>query len=230
MAVANDRATENGQRASGVQELIDRLRDDGVAQGRAEGEALVSSAREEAARLLDAANREADAIRSSARVDAEKLRRDGAQALKLAARDGVIALREALRDDFAGRLKKLVSHSLRDRSFLERLILEIASKSAPADAGRMELLLPDDVVSFEELQKAPSEASEGSLSRFVLDLSAEVLREGLTFRPADDAQPGVRVRLKEQDVEIDLTDEALTELLMDHLAPRFRALLEDSAA
>ena len=120
MAVANDRPRESESRISGVQELIDRLRGEGVEQGRAEAAALIAAAREEASKILDSAHREAEILRSHARADAETLRRDGLEAFRLAARDGVIALRESLRDDFASKLTRLVSHSLNDRSFLER--------------------------------------------------------------------------------------------------------------
>ena len=90
----------------------------------------------------------------------------------------------------------------------------------------MEILLPADVVTAEELKKDPHELAESSLSRFVLELSGDVLREGLQFVPAEDERPGLRIRLKDQDVEIELTDEAVAGLLMEHLTPRFRALME----
>jgi V/A-type H+-transporting ATPase subunit E len=116
---------------------------------------------------------------------------------------------------------------MQDHSFLQRLILEIARRAMPEDAGKsVEVLLPADAVTAEELQKSPHELAESSLSRFVLELSGDVLREGLTFVPAEDDRPGLRIQLKGEDVEIELTDEAVAGLLMEHLTPRFRALME----
>jgi V/A-type H+-transporting ATPase subunit E len=209
-----------------VQELIDLIRSEGVAKGRNEGEVLVASAREQAARILDDAQRDAEQIRSAARAEAQRLQKNTEDALRLASRDAVLALNEALRTDFFAKVRRLVSHTMQDRSFLERLILEVARRAMPEDAGKMEVLLPNNVATYEELKKNPQELDQGSLSRFVLELSAEVLREGLTFTPADDDRPGLRVQLKDQDVEIELTDEAVGDLLMEHLAPRFRALME----
>lgn len=212
--------------ASGVQELIDRLRDEGVAKGRSEADAMVAAARDEAARILDQAKREAEQTCSKARDEAEHLKQNAEEALRLAARDAVIALNEALRTDFIATVRRLVSHTMQDRSFLERLILEVARRAMPDDAKNVEVLLPDDVVTYEELKKNPQDLAENSLSRFVLELSADVLREGLTFAPAEDERPGLRIRLKDEDVEIELTEEAVADLLMEHLAPRFRALME----
>jgi V/A-type H+-transporting ATPase subunit E len=212
---------------SGVQELIDRIRRDGVAKGHDEGESVVAAARAEAVHILDRANSEAEQILSAARTEAERLRKSAEDALRLAARDAVLALGEALRTDFLNKVQRLVSHTMQDHSFLQRLILEIARRAMPEDAGKsVEVLLPADAVTAEELQKSPHELAESSLSRFVLELSGDVLREGLTFVPAEDDRPGLRIQLKGEDVEIELTDEAVAGLLMEHLTPRFRALME----
>jgi V/A-type H+-transporting ATPase subunit E len=227
MSTAGIEKSNDEPRASGVQELIDRIRSEGVAKGRQECDELVAAARQESMRVLDDAKREAEQIRSAARTEAEHLRKNAEDALRLAARDAVLALNEALRADFVAKVRRLVSHTMRDRSFLERLILEVARRAMPDDAGKsVELLLPNDVVTYEELKKSPQDLAENSLARFVLELSAEVLREGLTFVPSEDDRPGLRIQLKDEEVEIDLTDEAVADLLMEHLSPRFRALMD----
>jgi V/A-type H+-transporting ATPase subunit E len=42
---------------------------------------------------------------------------------------------------------------------------------------------------------------------------------------SDDGEAGIRVRLIEDDVQIELTESALSGLLLQHMLPRFRALL-----
>jgi V/A-type H+/Na+-transporting ATPase subunit E len=227
MSTAVLEKTNEQPRVSGVQELINRMRTEGVSKGQEESDRLVAEARRDSMQILDDAKREAGAIRSAARAEAEHLRKNAEDALRLAARDAVLALNEAIRSDFVAKVRRLVSHTMQDRSFLERLILEVARRAIPDDAGKsVEVLLPADVITYEELKRNPQELAENSLSRFVLQLSGDVLREGLTFAPAEDERPGLRVQLKDEDVEIDLTDQALTDLLMEHLSPRFRALMD----
>jgi V/A-type H+-transporting ATPase subunit E len=226
MATIEMEKTNDKPKVAGVQELIDRIRSEGVAKGRSESETLMASARQQAVQILDAARQDASRIEAAAHAEADVLRKNAEDALRLASRDAVLALKEALRDNFIAKVRRLVSHTMQDRSFLERLILEVARRAVPEDAGKVEVLLPADVVSFEELKKNPQDLAQNSLSRFVLELSSEVLREGLTFNPAEDNRPGMRVQLKDNDVEIDLTDEAVADLLVEHLAPRFRALME----
>ena len=57
-------------------------------------------------------------------------------------------------------------------------------------------------------------------------MAGDIVREGLSFDVADDETPGVRVRLVDQEVEVELTDETVSALLMEHLVPRFRAIIE----
>ena len=85
---------------SGVQELIDRIRRDGVSKGHDEGEAVIAAARAEAVQILDRANKEGEQILSAARIEAARVRKSADDALRLAARDAVLALGEALRTDF----------------------------------------------------------------------------------------------------------------------------------
>jgi V/A-type H+-transporting ATPase subunit E len=220
---------ETNTESSGVEKLIQRLQDEGVSKGRDTAEALVAEARKESMKILDDARREADEIVRQAKGEAEKTRATGEDALRQACRDATLRLRELIREDFSNRVRQFVSHSLTDQKFLEQLILDVARRSMPEDSGsEVQVLLPADVVSEEELRKTPEEATEGSLAKFVLGLTGDILREGLTFLPGEDDTPGIRVQIVDQDVQIELTDKAITELLLQHLRPRLRAALADA--
>lgn len=217
------------QQAAGVQELINRLRDEGVAQGQNEAEALIRESRKKSMEILDQGKEEAEAIVAKARAEAEQVREHGYAALRLASRDVMLKLKESFHEEFEARVRKLVAVRLQDHSFLERLILEVARRSLPEDPKKpIELLLPAAEVSADDLRADPATLPEGSLSRFVLGLAADVLREGLTFGVSDEADAGIHIRLAEDDVEIELSDETLTALLMRFMVPRFRAILDQS--
>jgi len=66
----------------------------------------------------------------------------------------------------------------------------------------------------------------GKLTHFVLGLSDEILRKGVTFSASDEHESGIRIHMVDKDVSLDLTDEAIAALLLEHLQPRFRAILE----
>jgi V/A-type H+-transporting ATPase subunit E len=180
--------------------------------------------------ILDQARKEAEEITAKAREEGKRVRESGEEALRLASRDAILKLKEAFHQEFENRVRSLVSFELKNLDFLQKLILEIARRSVPEGDGQpMELLLPGDEVSPEDLEGSVADVNEGTLSHFVLGLAADILREGLTFGVSEDADTGVKVRLLEDDVEIELTDETITDLLMQFMLPRFRAILDKGA-
>jgi V/A-type H+/Na+-transporting ATPase subunit E len=212
--------------SAGVDKLIDRLRDDGIAQGRSQAQALVTAAQKQASDIVATAQRQADSILVNAKEEAGKLKAAGEHAIALAMRDTILSLEGEVVKEFRNELVQLIKGLLADPAFLQRLILEVASKAAPASTGkRVELLLPAEIVSLEDLQRKPEQATPGTLMHFVLSLGGGMLREGISFGVTDDGEAGIRVRLVDDDVRIDLTESAISELLLRHMLPRFRALL-----
>jgi V/A-type H+/Na+-transporting ATPase subunit E len=212
--------------SAGVDNLIGRLRDEGIAQGRSQAEALVTAAQQQAADIVATAQREADALLIKAKEVDAKMKAAGEDAIRLAMRDTILSLEGDLIKVFQDRLRHLVEGVLADPAFLQRLILEVASRAAPAPTGaRAELLLPAELVSLEDLRRTPEAATPGTLMHFVLSMGGGMLRDGMSFGVSDDGEAGIRVRLVDDDVQIDFTESALSELLLRHMLPRFRALL-----
>lgn len=216
--------------SSGVDALIARLREEGVAAGRAEAERILVEARTEAQQLLDKATREARERLETAHKEADAYRAAGEAALKTAMRDTVLDMKATLVERFSSDVKRLVSHQLQDPEVLKRMILEVAGRvrdeGGLAEENELELVLPEAVVGLEELRGNPEELRKGPMTGFVFGLTGEILRAGVTFSAADDLTAGLRVQVKDKDVTFDLTEEAVAALLLQHLQPRFRAILE----
>ncbi len=216
--------------SSGVEELIRRLTEEGVAEGRAQAQRLVEEADRRAAWIVQQAREEAETLVSEAREEAERLRRAGDEALQVAARDAILDLKDTLSREFTRQLEAVVAGELARDDFLQRLILEVAGRArdeAGVDADtQVEILLPRDLVGVEDLRRKPEELRKGTLSYFVAAMAGDLLRKGVVFAVSQEPDHGIRVRLGEGGVEIDLTDQAVARMLLDHLLPRFRALLE----
>jgi V/A-type H+-transporting ATPase subunit E len=216
--------------AAGVEALIERLREEGVARGRDEAERLAREAEARAAAIERKARQEADSVLETARREAEALRTAGEDALRLAMRDTVLELRAALTREVNDKVRRLISAELQREAFLQQLILEVARRGRDEvgieDGDRLDVVLPRELVSLEELRQNPLELREGSLSHFVLAVASEVLGDGVRFTVAEDEQRGIRIRLEDRHLEIDLTEEKVADLIISHLQPRFRAVLE----
>jgi V/A-type H+/Na+-transporting ATPase subunit E len=216
--------------AAGVEALIARLRDEGVGAGRTEAERLVTDAQARARAIVEKAEAEAKARLEAARAEIDNHRRAGEEALAMAARDTVLDLKDQLARRFASDVGKTVSDMMRDDDMLRRMMLEIVGRAraegAVDSAGSAEVILPRSVAGLDDLRRKPEELREGTLTHFVAASAAEMLREGVSFARADDEAEGIRVRLGERGVTIDLTDRAVADAILAHLQPRFRALME----
>lgn len=214
--------------SSGVEELIEKLRQQGVEKGQQEASKLVEEAEHRADWLLSQARQEAEQIVSKARAEAAKLRQSGEDALKIAARDMHLEVRETLTHSFTDQVERLVAQQMDNEAFMRKLILLLVTKASRdqgiANADTLEVLLPDDFIGLDELRRNPKEYREGQLSQFVQSLAAEQMREGVSFDLY--AGKGIRVRLSGDEVEVDLSSEAIAKLLLKHLQPRFRAIIE----
>ena len=212
--------------SSGVEELIQRLRERGVAEGQAQANELLEQTRRLAESRLDEARREAEEIVRQARETANQTKQAGEEAVHLAVRDAIIRLKSELVEHFADRIKRLVTRELEKEDILKQLILEVGGRAAPPSNKQARILLPKDILGLEQLRRQPEEVKEGTLSHFVVTVIKDILREGIEIGAREDGAAGIRIQLQEDDLEIDLTDRAVTDLLLRHLVPRFRAIME----
>jgi len=220
--------SESAKVAFGVEALIERLRNEGVGSGRSEAEKIVKDAQGEAQTILSKSKEEADQIVSRARTEATNLEKAGRQALEVAARDTVLDLKNRLSQRAARELKHLVNEEVQRQEILEKLILEVAgqAREKTVGAGAVEILLPEKVVSMEDIAKDPAHLQASPLGRFASLVTSKMLREGITLNSSPNVKAGMKVRLTDEGIDLDLSDNAIADLLMQHLQPRFRALLE----
>ncbi len=214
----------------GVESLINRLRDEGVGAGQAESEKIIREAREKAALIKSQAQQEAEEIVSSARKEAAAFTSAGQDALVLAGRDAHLKLREVVMSRFNEEVQRLVGSVMAPEPFMEKLILQLVGNVRDATGldkeDKLTIVLPENTVSMDELRSNPEELKEGTLAHFVLSIMASLLKEGISYQPSGDINAGLKIYLDNGDVEVDLSDEAISAVLLEHLQPRFRALLE----
>ena len=218
------------QVSSGVESLIQRLKKEGVEQGREEAEKIRNEAIEQAQKIIRGAKSEAEAIVQNARDEAKKLETSGKESLHIAARDTVLDMKSMLMQRFTSDMQRLVSAEMKQKDLIQRIILEIVRRTRQdvgiRDDEDMEVILPRDVVGLEDLRRKPDKFEEDTLTQFVRSLTGDILREGIHFKASDDSAGGIRVRLTERNIEIDINEESVSAILLEHLQPRFRALLE----
>jgi V/A-type H+-transporting ATPase subunit E len=214
--------------AQGVQELIERIRGEGVRAGREEAERILREARAQATSLRASAEAEAREMVERARAQIAREQAAGVEALKNAARDAALALRGNVRTSFERYVHRLVSTDMQDAAFVRSLVLVLAGEAAArhVEDHDAEIFVSSALAGGADAE-SPGPAVREKIRSAVLGAAGAMLREGVELLPADDVAGGARVRLVGQDLEVDLTDTAVTRLLLKHLLPRYRAIVEE---
>ena len=213
---------------SGVDALIARLRADGVAAGAAEADRIVAEAHAQAAQIKADAEADADALRRTAKRDADRYEAAGKEALNTAMRDAILTMKSHLLAQFETDVKRMTRDVTADPDMLKKMVLELVGR-AGADTGDKTdaaVILPAQVVGSDAIRANADDIQNGALTKYVLGLARDMLVEGVTLHAADDLQAGIRAQIGKDDLMLDLSDDAIASLLMQHLQPRFRAVLE----
>ena len=212
------------QTTSGVEELIQRVRDEGVGQAKEQSQKLLDQARQESARIVAEAKAEAQRSKETAYAEIEADKQAAMEALQLAARDAVLDLTSRVSQRFEEHVQRLVSSATMDEELVRTVVLVFAGKAAQEITLDKDLEIMVSRALFDESSGA-DEHLQGRVKRQILAISGEMLREGVQLIPADDVQGGARVRLVGEKLEIDLSDKAISELLIRYMQPRFVSIL-----
>lgn len=212
---------EANRTSSGVQELISRIRDEGVQAGQQQADQILEDAKKQAAKLISDAKTEADNTRAKASTEIEAEKTAAMEALRLAARDTTLELRTGIISGFERYVQRLVSADTADKEVVKCILLVLAGHAVEEFIEDKDLL-----VRVSDTLLGGKDADARRARETVLELTSEMLREGIELVPAADVHGGVRVQVVGDDLEIDLSDEAVSALILKHLLPRFRAILE----
>lgn len=229
MEKQNDSATIISQ---GIETLIERLKQDGVSAGRAEAEKLVSIAQEKANGLLNDAQAKSQALIAEAHQTILQEKKAAEDALRLAAQNMRLELRHSLMDRFTQEVKRLVHKELDNESMIRQLIFLIATDTVKQleafKAQHIEIQLPEKVLDFNEIRTDPGLLDKDPLKALVQSLTSQMLKAGMSvvINPNSNQSPGIKINLVDDEIVLDLTEEAVSCLLVKHMQPRFRALLE----
>jgi V/A-type H+-transporting ATPase subunit E len=219
---------DEARQPSGVGSLIERLRDEGVKAGQEKADEIVREAQARAQEMIAKARTEAEEMLQKAGKEIETERAAAHESLRIAIRDTELRMEAELKAAFSAHVRRLVSMELQDRDFMRQVILAVAG-IASGDlvcAGQpAELLLPTDLFVTDAKGTGLTDTGKERLRHLVLSISGEMLREGVKLKPDESVSGGIRIRMVDEDIEIDLSDKALSDLLLKYLLPRYRAIV-----
>jgi len=195
-------------------DFIKRIKSEGIDEASKEAEEIVGRARDEAGKIVEEANKKADHIIRNAGKEVEERKLKGIESLKLAARDSALALRRTMEETFRSVIFKECNESLTGEALQSLLRKVVEAWSAGNQEGEaLEILLSQKDM-------------KGLSDSFVKKLGKE-LERGLHIKGRSVIKGGFRAGVKGGDMYYDFSDEAVAELLFNHLAPELAAILDE---
>ena len=216
--------------ASGIDALVERLRTEGIEAALKESQKIIDKAKQEAQQIVGNAKAKAAEELQQAQAQIHLEKRAATDALQIAYRDLVLEIKSHLLNRFTDDVERLVRATVDDPNFLQQLVLaavgRIVNDADIPEAAEIEIALPEQVLNIDAITRDPESASHGPLADFVFSLQGKILREGVTFAAENSTTAGITLRLKNEGIEVQLTDKAIADLLLTYLNPRFRAVLD----
>lgn len=195
-----------------LQELTDKLFNEGLSKGKAEGEALLAKARKEAEEIVAHANKEAEAIVAKARREAEDLATKVNGDLRMAGAQTLQATRKDIEDLIITKVTDTqVKEALSAPAFIKEIIETVAKNFNAGQAGDLALVLPESLRS--------------QLEPFVKNELGKILGGNVEASFSKKIAGGFTIGPKDGSYFISLTDDTFRALIGEYLRPTTKKFL-----
>ena len=195
-----------------LQELTDRLYNEGLSKGKQEGEELLAKAKVQAEEIVAKAQAEAAQIVAAAQKQAEDLKTKTASDVKMAAAQSLAATKKDIETLIVGKMTdEAVKKALSSADYVKELIKAVAEKFTTDGPVELAVVLP--------------EALKKELEPFVTDELAKTLGAGVEASFSKKVSGGFQIGPKEGGYFISFTDETFTDLISEYLRPTTKKLL-----
>ena len=195
-----------------LQELTQKLYEEGLAKGKQDGEALLQKAQSEAEGIVKQAQEEAEAILAKARKDAEDFKVKVEGDVKMAAQQAVQATRADIENLVVAKVVDgTVDKALANEDYLKGIITAVAQKFSADEPADLSLILPESL--------------KAALEPFVKNELGKLLGKGVDASFSKKVAGGFKIGPKDGGYFVSLTDETFKDLIGSYLRPATKKLL-----
>lgn len=198
-----------------VEELIDRIKKDGVAAAESTASEKIAQAQKEADKIILDAKEEADRIIKQAKDETARLEKASEDAIRQAGRNLLLSFRESIEKEVSVLISGKVSETY-SNDLLKKLIPEVVKewvKNTSTDDVSVLLNEKD----LKELEAELKHSLKGEIEK------------GLSLKADNSISSGFRIGVKDGAAFYDYSAEAVSDLFSAYLNPRVAALMKEAA-
>ncbi len=198
-----------------LQELIDKIKKDGVTAAEKEAAKIIEDANKKAETIIKDAEKQAEQIAKDAKAETQRMQKASDEAIIQAGRNMLLSFKDSLVEELDGLIQAETAKSL-SKDTLAKLVPETVKAWAKnSDASELSVLLSEKDL----------KALEGSLTSA---LKSEI-KKGLEIKPDKTLAAGFRIGVKNGAAFYDYSAESLAEMFAAYLNPKVAGLMKIAA-
>lgn len=196
-----------------LQELTDKLYNEGLSKGKQEAEQMKANAKNEAAQIIAKAKEESEAIIKKAQDDAAELKAKTENDIKMASSQAFTAVKQQIESVIVSKSLKSVKEAAQDTEFIKTILASIVSAFNPASSEpvALEVILPAD--------------KKAELEKFAEEKLAQACKAGIDIQFSRSVAGGFKIGPKGEGYMISFTDKDFENIISEYLRPKTRELL-----
>lgn len=197
-----------------LQELTDKLYNEGLSKGKQQAEQLLAEAEAKAGKIVQDAQAQADQILSKARKDADDLKTKVVADVKMASTQSISALKQQIEKTLMAKVVgSAVKDALQDANFVKPLIETVIKSFNAADIAPAGL----DVILPESMKQTLGKALESGL--------AKELKSSVNIDYAKNIAGGFKIAPKDGGYFISFADGDFEKMFSEYLRPAAKKIL-----
>ena len=199
-----------------LQELIEKIKKDGVASAESAAQKIIAEAEKKAASIVSDAEAKADSIIKTAKAETERMEKASEDAIAQAGRNLIISFRDGINKELSA-LVSAETEKAMDKDLLKKIIPDaVKAWAANNDATDVSILLPAKDV--KALESGIKTALKGKLSK------------GVAIKADASLSAGFRIGTKGGEAFYDFSAEEVASLFSAYLNPKTTELMKKAAA
>lgn len=198
-----------------LQELIDKIKKDGVGAAETSAAEIIADAEKKAAAIIADAEKRAEEANAKAKVEAARLEKASVDAIKQAGRNIILSFRDGINAELSAL---------------------VAAESAKAyDADMLKTLIPEVIKKWLENPEAESVSvflSEKDLEKLSTGFNTVLKNEiskGLEIKADKSLDSGFKIGTKDGSAYYDFSAESVAELFCAYLNPKTAQIMKEAA-
>ena len=196
-----------------LQELTDKLYNEGLSKGKQEAEQMMANAKNEAAQIIAQAKEQAQEILAKAQNEAAEIKSKTENDVKMASLQAFTAVKQQIESVITAKTLAPAKAAVSETEFLKEIVKAIVTAFNPQNSDSVAL----DIILPAEKQK--------ELEQFAKEQLSKICSAGVDVQFSKGVQGGFKIAPKGEGYMLSFTDKDFENIIAEYLRPKTKELL-----